>query len=293
MVRLNLFGFLTSLLLCNGVAFGQPNEPLTVVTYPVANLVVPISPAQSTPTNESALIERIRKTVAPASWDIAGGAGQIQYTTLDYLLRVKQTAAVHAELKKFLEKLERGQVSLNLTFLSLSDRTCERFGIGGAHWSDSDGLKHILLDDARLSQFVEAVQRDQTTSIMQAPKLTVFDGQEASIDVFDSFAFPTGAVVESNDGTQKVVRTNELIFVGTKNRVLSTISEDRKNVSVQIEIATRCSMADRVGSGLRTQKPPQNCRRKSQSLRKSRSPSPSKSLSNEQSLSLPEKQSWM
>ena len=82
---------------------------MTTIAYPVADLVIPLSAVRDSEkiaTQETELMDRILKKVAPKSWDRAGGAGSMRFDAKGgYRLHVRQTPAVHAELKSFLEKL--------------------------------------------------------------------------------------------------------------------------------------------------------------------------------------------
>jgi hypothetical protein len=237
-----LAGCLTGFMVCVA-AQAQPNSPSewTTIAYPVADLVVPVNMPQivgkgKLPTNEAELMDYIPKKVSPASWDRAGGQGTMRYEASGYLLHVRQSAAVHAELKAFLEKLLRREVAIELRIMSLSEKVLENRGL---KWSESDRLQHVLLDDAGLYQLLIAAQGDVNTHIMQAPKLTLMEGQDADINVYDWMVFQTGADVEWKDGVRNIVAKNEKHYVGVKSRFLPTISSDRKHVTLQAEIVVK------------------------------------------------------
>jgi len=129
-----LCGLWAALIFTDGVALAQADQSadLTTVTYPVAELVVPFTihnrdGSKTTPTTEGELMARIHKSVAPGSWDGAGGLGSMRFEGKDgYRLHVRQTAAVHVELKAYLENVQRGQVSLDVRFLTVAEKFFER-----------------------------------------------------------------------------------------------------------------------------------------------------------------------
>src|SRR5207245_5480127 len=93
-------------------------EKVHRVTYPVADLVVPIEGLdvalgsnQKKPikTKEDWLIKKIMRTVSPASWACSGGAGTIDYYPLGMTLVVNNTLRVQAQVKYLLETMQRVQ----------------------------------------------------------------------------------------------------------------------------------------------------------------------------------------
>ena len=52
-----------------------------------------------------------------------------------------------------------------------------------------------FLSDIQVFLFLEAAQGDVRANVMQAPKLTLFNGQTATLNVFDQQSFVTGVQV--------------------------------------------------------------------------------------------------
>ncbi len=57
-----------------------------------------------------------------------------------------------------------------------------------------------FLSDIQVFLFMEAVQGDTRSNIMQAPKLTMFNGQTASLNVTETGSFVQGVQVVSLAG---------------------------------------------------------------------------------------------
>jgi hypothetical protein len=224
------------------LAQADQNADLTTVTYPVAELVVPFTihnrdGTKTRPTTEGELMARIYKCVVPASWDGAGGLGSMRFEAKDgYLLHVRQTAAVHAELKAFLDQIQRGQVSLEVRILTGLEKILEKRNF---KWMQNDDLEYALLDDIALFQWYQAAQGDPTTHLMQSPKITLLDGQKSKLDVGGWLTFQTGMDVQVKDGASSLVPKNEKVFVGFQSEFLPSISSNRKHVTVQTEIMLR------------------------------------------------------
>jgi hypothetical protein len=105
-------------------AAGKPR----VVTYPVADLIVPIGSGESEllplicrndrafarkhvpgTTCEDALLGLITRTIAPASWSENGGPGSIQFFPLGMAVVVTQTPDVQEQIQELLAALRRAQ----------------------------------------------------------------------------------------------------------------------------------------------------------------------------------------
>jgi hypothetical protein len=217
----------------------QAGDDLTTTSYPVGDLVFPISvhrQGEQLPTSENELMGHTRKMVAPATWEQAGGQGSMRYEREGYVLRVRQTAKVHTELKAFLGALLREQVSVEVRIASMTERTFEELAASGIQWTTKDGIESALLDDLKLRRFLESVQGDRRAQIMQMPKLTVFDGQEAKVSMGVWMA-AVGVDFQEKDGKPVMTSKNDKVFLGTQARFLPTISKDRRHVCVQAEIS--------------------------------------------------------
>jgi type II secretory pathway component GspD/PulD (secretin) len=57
-----------------------------------------------------------------------------------------------------------------------------------------------FLSDIQVFLFMEAVQGDVRTNVMQAPKLTLFNGQTATISITDTQFFVTGVTIDAAQG---------------------------------------------------------------------------------------------
>jgi type II secretory pathway component GspD/PulD (secretin) len=105
--------------------------------------------------------------------------------------------------------------------------------IPGSNGGISMGL--AFLSDIEVFLFMEAAQGDQRTNVMQAPKLTMFNGQTATLTVTDTEFFVT-AVTVTQAGGQVVFSPVNVPFPtgGVTLTLLPTISADRRFVRVSL-----------------------------------------------------------
>jgi type II secretory pathway component GspD/PulD (secretin) len=103
-------------------------------------------------------------------------------------------------------------------------------------WTKKDGIESAPLDELQLFRFLEFVQGDRAAHIMQFPKITLFDGQEASNDSGITHVVQ-GVDFQEQDGKPSMVAKKELVFSGTRARFLPAISTDRRSVTLQAEIS--------------------------------------------------------
>lgn len=243
------FALAAGMILGHGVAFAQPDaRDLVPAIYPVADLVIPISArikSEDIETSEAELTDRILKNVAPESWDRAGGRGSIRFDSKGgYLLHVRQTPAVHVELQKFLATLPRGEVALEVRIVTLSDKFSEKFDIRGLAWKQNDGVDFALIDDLTCFRLLKGIEGDPAAHALTAPKVTLFDGQDAKVEIVDWLSYQTGADVEIKNGSPVVVGQIERFFTGVKTRYLPRISADRKHVTVQMEFLSKSLVSE-------------------------------------------------
>ncbi len=101
--------------------------------------------------------------------------------------------------------------------------------IPGGNGGISLGL--AFLSDIQVYLFMEAAQGDQRTNVMQAPKLTLFNGQTATISVVDQQFFVTNTAVFNNNGQVTFVPQNTPFTTGGVGLTLqAVISADRRIV---------------------------------------------------------------
>jgi type II secretory pathway component GspD/PulD (secretin) len=258
-------------------AFAQAPPRQVTATYQVADLVVPVdgtprvvtlargqataeSPRKTTAPQKSAtledqLITLITTTVAPQSWQSMGGRGTIEYFPLGMSLVVSQTPDVQeqvADLLAALRRLQDAEVAVEVRFISVSDSLVERLGTlpptQAGNAADGPAAPHVtFLDNKQLGQLMEGIQGDMRSNVMQAPKLTVANGQAGVIRVMDRKYFVTGLTTTHDaDGNVCFIPKNEAHDLGLETSVQPTISADRRSVQLHLKVQHAALASDAV-----------------------------------------------
>lgn len=247
--------------------------PVVRKVYPVADLIIPLEhsngavlagisqkpdacPKQSPGRMQDQLIQLITSSIAPKSWSVMGGPGTIDYFPLTDSFVINQTPAVHERIADLLTTLRRQldtEVALEIRFVTVSEGFLERIGIDfGMNLKDTKGAqietvcpvadpaaaipKQAILTDEQVFQFMEAAQGDQRTNIMQAPKLTVFNGQAARFGVTDQQFYVTDVSVVRAGEQAAFVPKNEAKQTGVTMTVQPTVSADRSSVNLYLKM---------------------------------------------------------
>lgn len=278
-------------------------EPLTPaapsvqqVTYPVADLVIPIpmeasspfrplpdevdpvgvqpapraarwfGPKEAVPTIEEALIRLITSTVAQNSWAENGGPGKIQYYPVGMALVVNNTPQVQDEVSQLLEALRRLQdvsvmmeirviqvdpahveeVARDLSLNRTKDEALETEKAAAKTprlVSAQGDTWRAPLDRQKTVRFLRAIQAHDTTTILQAPRVTLFNGQEGRLDVTDQMAFLSGLEIVDQDGRLQCLPRQKAYALGQRFGFRPTVSADRRTVRVDLQ-ASLASLAD-------------------------------------------------
>jgi hypothetical protein len=175
------------------------NEKIHRVTYPVADLVVPIEGLDVAPnsnqkkpvkTKEDWLIKRIKRTVSPASWADSGGKGTIHYVPVDMALVVNNTPRVQAQVKYLLETMQRVQevqVAAETRIISLNAASFHKLQ-GLVPQLNADG--YVVLSDAETFALLGKARDDADTKVVQTPKIIFFPGQRLGASIGPCKEFP-------------------------------------------------------------------------------------------------------
>ncbi len=105
-------------------------------------------------------------------------------------------------------------------------------GTLGADGGLSLGL--AFLSDIQVFMFLEAAQGDRRLNVMQAPKLTVFNGQTANITVNDQQFFLTGVNINQANGQIFFSPNNQPFPLGVTMQVTPVVSADRRFVRLNL-----------------------------------------------------------
>jgi hypothetical protein len=170
---------------------------------------------------EDRLIRLITNTIAPQSWSEVGGPGIIDYFPLGMALVVSQTSDVQdqiAELLTGLRRLQDDEVAVEVRVVTVSPEIVERLrrdhGIACQSEDASAKPQVTFLNGIQVFQFMEVIQQDRHTDIMQTPKLTLFNGQESALRIGDLQYFVTDVQILQAGGQIAFVPQNQIIPMG-------------------------------------------------------------------------------
>ncbi len=252
------------------------------------------------------LIELITSTISPNSWDEVGGPGSIAGFDANLSLVVSQTQEVHEQLADLLEQLRRLQdlqVTIEVRFITLSDRFFERIGVDfDFAISDKSGLNRnaaqltfpesyydgsgpsatigisstgaptstldlalttgsgpggggflsttpqfgsydantatnfgfAILSDIEAWFILQAAQGDDRTNVLQAPKVTLFNGQQAFVSDTSQRPFVTSVIPVVGDFAAAYQPVIIVLNEGTSLSVQAVVSADRRFVRLTL-----------------------------------------------------------
>jgi hypothetical protein len=228
-------------------------EKAHMVTYPVADLVVPIegldvalgsNQKKPVKTKEDWLIKKIKRTVSPASWADSGGTGTIDYFPLGMALVVNNTPRVQAQVKYLLETMRRVQdvqVVAEIRIISLN----------AANFLKLQGLlpqlkrdSHAVVSEAETFALVRQAQDDADTKVVQTPKVTFFPGQRVRVSIDHGTDLP---------GIKKIdVKLNALVAANLQHlelEVKATVGKVEFSKALRLEDGVTLAQLKRNGDG--------------------------------------------
>jgi general secretion pathway protein D len=261
------------------------------------------------------LIELITTTVAPSSWEDAGGPGSIKEFETNLTLVVSNTRDVHDQIADLLEQLRRLQdlqVTIEVRFITLNDNFFERIGVdfdfdidddidrpfgvfgqanfdtapnstsgtdvpafdhqrslqdrdhgpgvtvglergstfradldipfrngsfplaipqfGGYQVGAGAELGFAILSDLEAFFFIEASQGDRRSNVLQAPKVTLFNGQSAIVSDTSQSPFVISVIPVVGDFAAALQPVVAVLSEGTFLNVQAVVSNDRRFV---------------------------------------------------------------
>lgn len=119
------------------------------------------------------------------------------------------------------------QIACQIRVLTVRDDLFERLGL--------DIEPKEALSDVQLRSLLEAVQGDRRSNVMQCPKVTTFDGQEAVVKATQQQLFVTGLEATRVKGTVVLIPKQTPVETGTIMTLHGKASADRKTVTVRLK----------------------------------------------------------
>lgn len=247
------------------------------------------------------LIDLITSTIEPDSWQEVGGPGSIEGFETNLSLVVAQRQDIHEKIADLLEQLRRLQdlqVTIEVRFITVSDRFFERIGIdfdfdiddntglnnrldllpngdrngnfddqgksysfgllntdtpttdldyqfrqggfsiqpqfGGFDAGSAANFGFAILSDIEVFFLLQAAQGDDRTNVLQAPKVTLFNGQSATVIDSSFRPFVTSVVPVVGDFAAAYQPVVVVLSEGTMMNVQAVVSADRRYVRLTL-----------------------------------------------------------
>jgi general secretion pathway protein D len=206
-------------------------------------------------TLEDQLMKMILR-IKPESWADMGGPGTMDYYPLGMALVINQPDEVHkqiAELLAALRKLQDVEVTVEVRWVTVSDETLRRIskeiGFAGDDGKDKPDFcsrfspapnsptPQVLafLKDPEVQKLIEVVQGDAGASVMQAPKITMFNGQASTLNLTEQHVFLTGMDFRRQEDKTVFYPKNETIETGFQLNLQPVVSADGCFVQLKLK----------------------------------------------------------
>jgi type II secretory pathway component GspD/PulD (secretin) len=225
---------------------------------PAMTVGVCVSKSSPAGTLEEKLIKTITTTIAPTSWSSRGGRGTIEYFPLTLSLVVNQTPAVQEQIAGLLAALRRQQdmeVAVEVRLIEVAEDFYESLKSAGLLGEKEQAVKQVscpatkgmaFLSHAQVCCLLETIQSDIRSNVMQAPKITMFNGQSSQINVVDEQSFVTGLEIVHCDDHIEYRPKTESIPLGTQMALRPIISADRRFVQLHLDLKLNSLVSDEV-----------------------------------------------
>jgi hypothetical protein len=191
-------------------------------------------------TCEQQLINLIQSTISPLAWNDAGGDWSLEYFPLTHALVINAPPDAQEQIMELLAALRRLQeqeVAVEVKFLQVRDEFYQRLKDDFELKDCKDGPM-ASLDDKQLFSFMEASQGDKQTHIMQAPKITMFNGQQSTVRVLESRTFATSMALHWSEDSQTLLPSpiNEVMQLGLEMSLNPVICTGHQSVKLDMHL---------------------------------------------------------
>jgi type II secretory pathway component GspD/PulD (secretin) len=199
-------------------------------------------------TGEKPLIKLITCMIAPDTWSNRGGPGTVEYFPLGMTLVINQTPKVHKQIEALLKTLrtKETEVACEVRLVSLDadfgKRVFHEFGI-----PTKSGTQVTFFSDEQLLKFCEASQAHQGTNVMQAPKITMLNGQDVTLRVTNMQFFATSVHLHWDGEKVFGIPINEGIDTGVMMSMQPLVSADGHSVQLHFSANLRSLESQKVG----------------------------------------------
>lgn len=177
------------------------------------------------------IITLLKETIAPHTWK--SGVAGIRY--LSGQLIISATPQRHEEVQKLLGMLRESRalrVSIEARFMTVPTGDLDEKGLGfDLPAADAKDGAPVMLDDHQVNKLIRWSQANVNSTVLTAPRLTLFNGQAGSIVVGQDQTIVAGWGEKGADGKRKPVN-DKVMTNGISLKVQATASADRKHITM-------------------------------------------------------------
>jgi hypothetical protein len=197
-------------------------------------------PKTANTTDEDKLLRLIKTTIAPKQWSDAGGPCTAEYWPLTGAVVINAPPDLHEQIMELLSairRLEEREVALEVRFISIDESLYKRLSTEtGVHFGKGSDGPLAILDDKQTHRLMEVLQRHPLTQVMQAPKVTLFDGQSSMIRVMEEQQFVTGITLRWTSGGMIPSPHSETVPVGMQIGLTTGLSADLHYIDCELHL---------------------------------------------------------
>lgn len=153
------------------------------------------------------------------------------------------------------------EVSVEVKLIELPEELFRELDRGGV-FGDPNKKKNpqhdvVFLNDPQVLLLMKAIQGDAGASVMQAPRLTMFNGQAGGINTMETQNFVTDVEVVQREKGLEYAQKSTPIPLGIRLAVRPIVSADRRSVQVHLDArmndliscATPCEITTKIAPG--------------------------------------------
>ncbi|MBS0201686.1 MAG: hypothetical protein JSS49_02215 [Planctomycetes bacterium] len=193
-------------------ADNSSDTQLFVVTYAIADLVVPIPGAEGLNVARTSgwlnVYDRLITEIAPQDWKDNGGRCSIEVHEQTLSLIIRATRSIHEQVEKLLDAIRREhdvQVCIEQTFLPpLSDSVLQQAGLK----LEFDPRTNMAQIDERTARQLIAAVHQSNQEVLFAPKITLFNGQIGHLKWQDRKLYVRALVADNRESVRLNVAVN-------------------------------------------------------------------------------------
>jgi hypothetical protein len=129
----------------------------------------------------------------------------------------------------------KSEIQVEVKYVVVANEVAERLRQLHLLANSNRGKDLVYLDERERRLFVEVVQSDIRSNVMQAPKITMLDGESNGIKALDEQTITRGATIVQADRGITFRPREETVSLGVEQNLRSKISADRRSVRVNLD----------------------------------------------------------